>query len=239
MATATDLMNMIRDGGRRSYTEDGFVAPVAFLFNAEGVGIALQPTPSEDRPPYLMARLISLFLPLVYDARYVGASAEGWAKTMKVSKPEEGYAAMDGIHHGDLQKAHDAGDESIKTSVISMLLDMEQPELSRSGHSVDPRTDAEIEAEVPFEWEADLDDLEGWPDGDMADILRSAFLHTKTALEHIPDGIRDSYDNIRNNPRTIEVAVDWVGTIAKLGILQMAFWFGEDGEQAGIKVVQV
>jgi len=184
-----------------------------------------------------MARLISLFMPLVYDARYVGASAEGWSKSMRGVTEPEARAEMDNIHHGDLQKAHDAGDPTVKTSVISMLLDMEEPELSLSGHSVDPRSDAEIEAKEPFEWDTELDDLTGWPEGDMADILRAAFLHTKTALAHIPDQLQPSFDQIRNNVRTNEVAVEWVGTVSTMGILQMAVWFGEDGEQAAIKVV--
>jgi len=96
-----------------------------------------------------------------------------------------------------------------------------------------------VDAGAPFEWERDLDNLEGWPDGDMADILRAAFLHTKHALDNIPDNVRSSYDKIRSAPRTNEVAVEWVGSIAALGILQCAVWFGEDGEQAAIKVVQV
>lgn len=242
MATATELMEMISAGGRRSYEDDGHVAPIVFLFNAEGVGLGLQPTPSDDeRPPHLLGRLVALALPLMEDTRYIGATAEGWSKMAEAISPEDAKALGDTIQHGDLQKWHDAGDQSIKTSVIAMLLDMEEPEKSMSGHVVDPRTDAQIEAGEPFEWDERMDHIEGWPEGDFAATLQRAYLGTKSALGTLPNELlKQAFDIIRGEERTIEKVVAWVAQIAKTGVLRGAVWFPPGDEPAAyIKLIQV
>ena len=240
MATAAELMEIISKGGRRSYEEDGFVAPVAFVFNAEGVGLALQPTPSDtERPPYLLGRMVSLSLPLMHDARYIGAAAEGWSKQVKVANKEEGEKQAEAIQQGDLQKWHDEGDESVKTSIIALCLDMEQPSKSLHGHVIDPRTTAQVEAKEAFEWDTDMGWIEGWPEGAFADTLRESYLHTKAALGMIPEELKGVFDALRGEERTVEAVVAWVGSIAQTGALQGAFWFGPDGHEAAIKVVRV
>ena len=240
MATAAELHQMMVDGGRRSYEEDGMVAPIAFLFNEEGVGCALQPTPSDERPPLMLARLISLAMPLVFDARYIGGVAEGWSRSVRAESDEEGMKLMEGIQHGDLQKMHDAGDTSIKTSVLSILLDLEQPEKSLSGRLLDPRTDAEIAAGVPLVWDEDgMGTVEGWPEGEFARILRDSFLSVRVAITSPPEDVKPLIEGMKKADRTDPgVAVEWMAEIARSGHLRSAVWFTPE-DRFVIKVLTI
>ena len=114
--TARSLAEHFSEGGRLNYEGSGHVAPIVFVLDERGYGFGLMPN-EDGHPPDLFGRLVG-FASIAIETRFVCAVTEAWIKEFPQAD------APENIRRGHLERLHQQGDPTVKTTVMSLCIDI-------------------------------------------------------------------------------------------------------------------
>lgn len=157
-----EALETISRGARESYEHDQELMPALFLF-AEGNGIALHPHPDLDETVPLCYAQVLFRVGKLAPWRVIGTASEVWKKEAHKDDP-----SIREIRRGSLEKAALEGDTSVKTALVSFVIDLDVR--ARSLFKIDT---PHLEDDGTVTWDS-VENM-GIPEGDMAELMLHAY----------------------------------------------------------------
>jgi hypothetical protein len=103
--------------GKVAYENDGVCAPMLLMVRPDRFGLIMQMPAGEPIPHFCQLVYI---LRHVVNPRYIFLNVEAWVKAFPKGVTEEEFP----YERGDLEKMREAGDESVRTCIMSTGLDV-------------------------------------------------------------------------------------------------------------------
>jgi len=171
----------IASSGRKCYEDDHAVRPVLFFIDNENRVVFMHPGPRvEDLHPTDAYAEIVYRIGKVHPWRYIGTCTEAWSQEKPASEEEMARERIDtppNWERGTLQKLAEAGDTSVSTTVLVMVVDLK----NRLGGCT---IMSKVLKEEPVEW--DILTTEGDAQGAMVDLIRDAYEQAPEPPEEMP-----------------------------------------------------
>jgi len=117
-----ELAEQYASAARANYERDGEVHPILILQSKHKAAICMMK--GSENMPLAYGRTLSIGA-TVMNPEYVVTVTEVWMKSYPVDSPDEARSEAEGIKRGDLGRMAEAGDETVRTALMTIAWSMD------------------------------------------------------------------------------------------------------------------